>query len=181
MWMLALGVAFLAAAQACIFCRLPDHELSDRLTWLCSEMLTQWEDCMVSWNFSTFALDEVSMNRVTEKTHRVLRVIEIKRSLSSLPSYWKWLQNIKFPEYTREALCSPTCWGSTTLYNCSTCESFEVLCWPQKRCFPGSHDLWEARILLLSVSGTILLLGVLSLVLEFHRLEIKSDLQRGRY
>lgn len=94
--------------------------------------------------------------------------------------------------------------GSTTLYNCSTCEGFEVHCWPRKRCFPGpyshpwqhptlisellgspsfnacgpqdhalppgfpagSHDLWEARILLLSVSGTVLLLGFLSLSVE---------------
>lgn len=46
--------------------------------------------------------DEVSMNKVTEKTHRVLKVMEIKEALSSLPSYWSWLRKIKLPEYTRE-------------------------------------------------------------------------------
>ncbi|ELK31788.1 Transmembrane protein 95 [Myotis davidii] len=132
MWTLALSVALLEAAQACLFCRLPAHGLSGRLARLCSQIEAQWEDCEASWNFSTFALDEESMNKVTEKTHRVLRVMG----------------------------------GSTILYNCSTCEGFEVLCWPQKRCFPGSHDLREARILLLCVCGTILLMGVLSLVVE---------------
>ncbi|KAF6299988.1 transmembrane protein 95 [Rhinolophus ferrumequinum] len=184
MWLLTLGGVFLAAAQACVFCRLPARDLSGRLAQLCSQMEAQWKDCQSSWNFSAFALDEGSMNKVTEKTHRVLRVIEIKKSLSSLPSYWQWLQKIKLPEYTREALCAPTCprvhlspaGGSTILYNCSTCESFDVLCWPQKRCFPGSHDLWEARILLLSVFGSVLLLGVLSLVVESHLLKAKNDL-----
>ncbi|XP_036123527.1 transmembrane protein 95 isoform X1 [Molossus molossus] len=181
MWVLALGGAFLAAAQACVFCRLPAHDLSSRLAWLCRQMEVHWKDCETSWNFSNFALDEVSMNKVTEKTHRVLRVMEIKKSFSSLPLYWQWLQKTKLPEYTREALCSPACWGSTILYNCSTCKGFEVYCWPQKRCFPGSHDLQEAKILLLSVFGTILFLGVLSLVVEFHLLEAKSDLRRRRH
>lgn len=143
---------------------------------------------------------------------------EIKRSFSSLPLYWQWLQKTKFPEYNREGTdgrrawglgqrgvwlnCSPVptppclpfqlsavppvvsrkgkavrarglgsprrAWllaggpgivqgwswgfpspalvplspagGSTILYNCSTCEGFEVLCWPLKRCFPGPHS-----------------------------------------
>ncbi|XP_019520475.1 PREDICTED: transmembrane protein 95 isoform X3 [Hipposideros armiger] len=220
MWMLTLGGVFLAASQACVFCRLPSRHLSGRLAQLCSQMGAPWKDCKASWNFSAFALDEVSMNKVTEKTHRVLRVMEIKKSVSSLPSYWQWLQKIKLPEYTREALCAPTCRGSTILYNCSTCESFEVHCWPQKRCFPGpyspplpdltqisellgvppntttpsvdrcrpedlslppgfpagSHDLREARILLLFVFGTVLLLGVLSLLVESHLLKSKNDL-----
>ncbi|XP_036307671.2 sperm-egg fusion protein TMEM95 [Pipistrellus kuhlii] len=174
MWTLALAVALLGAAQACLFCRLPAHGLSGRLAWLCSRIEAQWKDCEASWNFSTFALDEVSMNKVTEKTHRVLRVMEIKSSFSSLPLYWQWLHKTGLPEYEREALCSPACspdplspaGGSTILYNCSTCAGFEVLCWPLKRCFPGSHDLQEARILLLCVFGTVLLLGGLSLVVE---------------
>nr|XP_035922217.1 transmembrane protein 95 isoform X3 [Halichoerus grypus] len=82
--------------------------------------------------------DEASMNKVIEKTHRVLRVMEIKGSLSSLPLYWRWLQNTRLPAYTREALCAPACRGSTILYNCSTCQEFKVRCWPRKRCLPGS-------------------------------------------
>ncbi|XP_008572096.1 PREDICTED: transmembrane protein 95 [Galeopterus variegatus] len=176
MWILALGGVFLAAAQACVFCRLPAHDLSGRLTRLCSQMKAQWKECEASQNFSAFALDEVSMNKVTEKTHRVLRVMEIKGSLSALPSYWQWLQKTKLPESTREALCAPACRGSTILYNCSTCEGTEVSCWPRKRCFPGSHDLWDARILLLSVFGNVLLLGVLSFLVESRHLQAKSDL-----
>lgn len=79
MWMLVLGGIFLAAAEACIFCRLPDHGLSGRLHQLCSQMEAQWKDCEASWNFPAFALDDTSMNKVTEKTHRVLRVVgEVK-------------------------------------------------------------------------------------------------------
>ncbi|XP_057356938.1 sperm-egg fusion protein TMEM95 isoform X2 [Manis pentadactyla] len=166
LWMLALGGVFLAAAQACVFCRLPDRNLLGRMAQLCSQMEVRWKDCEASWNFSAFALDEVTMNKVTEKTHRVLRVMEIKGTFSLLPSYWQWLQKTKLPEYIREALCAPACRGSTILYNCSTCEGTEVYCWPRKRCFPGSHDLWEARIFLLCVLGTVLLTGVLSLVVE---------------
>ncbi|XP_032472034.1 transmembrane protein 95 isoform X1 [Phocoena sinus] len=214
MWMLALGGIFLAAAQACVLCRFPDHDLSGRLAQLCSQMEAQWKDCEVSWNFSVFALDDASLKKVTEKTHRVLRVMEIKGSLSSLLSYWKWLQKTKLPEYNREALCAPACRGSTILYNCSTCQGFEVYCWPRKRCFPGphspplphpaqisellgypsidgcgprdhslppgvpagSHDLWEARILLLFVSGATLLLGILSFAVEYSHLQANSDL-----
>ncbi|KAK1331615.1 hypothetical protein QTO34_009573 [Cnephaeus nilssonii] len=230
MWMLALAVALLEAAQACLFCRLPAHGLSGRLAWLCSQIEAQWKDCEASWNFSTFALDEVSMNKVTEKTHRVLRVMEIKSSFSSLPLYWQWLQRTKFPEYNREGTDGrrdhgvPRAWakgcvaevliyapllvlhfsslqprllrawqlaggsgtleggagasppssgpaspagGSTVLYNCSTCAGFEEVTIFGKPGFCSSVSF-----------GTILFLGVLSLVVEFHFLEAKSNLRR---
>ncbi|XP_069339398.1 sperm-egg fusion protein TMEM95 isoform X1 [Eulemur rufifrons] len=189
MWLLALGGVFVAATKACVFCRLPAHDLSGRLVRLCSQMKAQKKACEVAPDFSAFALDEVSLNKVTEKTHRVLRVMEIKEAFSSLPAYWQWLQKTKLPEYTREALCAPACrepglpsprlspaGGSTILYNCSTCAATEASCWPRKRCFPGSHDLWEARILLLSVFGAVLLLGVPSLLVESRHLRAKSDL-----
>ncbi|GAB5580451.1 sperm-egg fusion protein TMEM95 isoform X1 [Prionailurus iriomotensis] len=153
-----------------------DRDLSGRLARLCNQVKARWETCEASWTFPAFALDEVSTNKVIEKTHRVLRVMEIKGSPSSLPLYWQWLQKVKFPEYTREAFCAPACRGSTVLYNCSTCQSFAVHCWPLKRCLPGSHDLREARILLLSVFITVLLLGVLSLVVESRHLKAKSDM-----
>ncbi|KAG8507155.1 Transmembrane protein 95 [Galemys pyrenaicus] len=216
MWLLALGGVFPAVAQACIFCHSPERDLPGRLARFCRQVGAQWKDCEASWKFSAFALDELSMNKITEKTHRVLKLMEIKRSLSLLPSYWRWLQKIKLPEYTREGiyyscgegsrilgkgkrkgvarqglkrylavstkkvgtgkvepgLLSPALFplfpagGSTILYNCSTCESFEVYCWPRKRCFPGSHDLWEARILLLSIFTAALLLGFVTLLFE---------------
>ncbi|XP_034845381.1 transmembrane protein 95 isoform X2 [Mirounga leonina] len=171
MWMLALGGVFLATAQACVLCHLSARDLSGRLAQLCSRVEVLWKDCGASWSFPAFALDEASMNKVIEKTHRVLRVMEIKGSLSSLPLYWRWLQTTKLPAYTREALCAPACRGSTILYNCSTCQEFKVRCWPRKRCLPGSHDLREAKILLLSVLAAALLLGVVSLVVESSYME----------
>ncbi|XP_059003971.1 sperm-egg fusion protein TMEM95 isoform X1 [Mustela lutreola] len=138
MWMLALGGVFLATAQACVLCHLPDRDLAGRLAKLCSRVEARWKDCRASWSFPAFALDETSMNNVIEKTHRVLRVMEIKGSLSSLPLYRHWLQNTKLPAYSREALCAPACRGSTVVYNCSTCQELDVCCWPRKRCLPGS-------------------------------------------
>nr|XP_035922219.1 transmembrane protein 95 isoform X5 [Halichoerus grypus] len=119
MWMLALGGVFLATAQACVLCHLSARDLSGRLAQLCSRVEVLWKDCGASWSFPAFAL-------------------EIKGSLSSLPLYWRWLQNTRLPAYTREALCAPACRGSTILYNCSTCQEFKVRCWPRKRCLPGS-------------------------------------------
>ncbi|XP_077602934.1 sperm-egg fusion protein TMEM95 isoform X1 [Crocuta crocuta] len=176
LWVLALGGVFLGAAQACVLCHLSDRDLSGRLARLCSQVEARWKNCRASWNFPAFALDEMFVSKVIEKTHRVLRVMEIKASPSSLPLYWQWLQKVKLPEYTREALCAPACRGSTVLYNCSTCESFLAHCWPRKRCLPGSHDLREARILLLSVFITILLLGFLSLAVESRHFKAKSDM-----
>ncbi|XP_077749034.1 sperm-egg fusion protein TMEM95 isoform X7 [Canis aureus] len=149
MWVLALGGVFLATTQACILCQLSARDLSGRLAHVCSQVEAKWKDCGASWNLPAFALDEVSMNRVIEKTHRVLRVMEIKGSFSSLPLYQLWLQKIKLPQYTREALCAPAC---------------------------RSHDLREARILLLSVLIAALLLGILSLVVESNYFKPKEDL-----
>ncbi|XP_039087513.1 sperm-egg fusion protein TMEM95 isoform X3 [Hyaena hyaena] len=149
LWVLALGGVFLGAAQACVLCHLSDRDLSGRLARLCSQVEARWKNCRASWNFPAFALDEMFVSKVIEKTHRVLRVM---------------------------ALCAPACRGSTILYNCSTCESFLAHCWPRKRCLPGSHDLREARILLLSVSITILLLGFLSLAVESRHFKAKSDM-----
>ncbi|XP_069857484.1 sperm-egg fusion protein TMEM95 isoform X4 [Dipodomys merriami] len=148
MWVLALGGVFLAVGQACIFCRLPAHDLPGRLARITSGIDARWKDWAVP-DFSAFALDELTMNKVTEKTHRVLRVIEIKGSLSSLLPYWQWLQKTKIPQYTREGLCAPAC---------------------------RSHDLWKARIVLSSIVGAALLLGGLSLQVEALYLRAKDDL-----
>ncbi|NP_001182639.1 sperm-egg fusion protein TMEM95 precursor [Mus musculus] len=175
MWVLALGGAFLAVAKACIFCRLQDHALANRLAQLNNQTKPKWKwKEWASPDFSAFALDEVSMKQVTEKTHRVLRVIEKKGSTSLIPLYWQWLQKTRIPQYTREALCAPVCRGSTILYNCSTCEGKEESCWPQKHCYPDSHDLWDARILLLCIFGIVLLSGVVSLQVEYLNLQAKD-------
>ncbi|XP_074081578.1 sperm-egg fusion protein TMEM95 isoform X3 [Macrotis lagotis] len=143
MWTLMFSYLFLSPSQACIFCRLPSRDLSARLAHLCDQISSEWRECKTSWNFSTFALDEVSMDRITEKTHRVMTVL---------------------------ALCPPACRGRTTLYNCSTCKAIEVHCWALKHCFPGRQDLREARILLLSLSAASLILGFISFIVEYRSL-----------
>ncbi|XP_051851809.1 sperm-egg fusion protein TMEM95 isoform X2 [Antechinus flavipes] len=143
MWVPMLGYLFLSTSQACIFCRLPSRDLSARLAHLCEQISSEWGDCKTSWNFSTFALDEVSMDRITEKTHRVMTVLEIKGYLFSLPTYWQWLQKSKLPEYMRQALCPPAC---------------------------RKQDLREAKILLLFFSAASLILGFISCIIESRSL-----------
>ncbi|XP_064438716.1 sperm-egg fusion protein TMEM95 isoform X2 [Mirounga angustirostris] len=157
MWMLALGGVFLATAQACVLCHLSARDLSGRLAQLCSRVEVLWKDCGASWSFPAFAL-------------------EIKGSLSSLPLYWRWLQTTKLPAYTREGtdagregvpgLSAKGAWlsGSPPPPSLS---SVSALCAPACR----SHDLREAKILLLSVLAAALLLGVMSLVVESSYME----------
>lgn len=57
MWKLALAGVLLAATKACIFCRLPDRDLSGRLARLLSQMEPQWKE-WASPDFSAFALGE---------------------------------------------------------------------------------------------------------------------------
>uniref|UniRef100_A0A670Z416 Uncharacterized protein n=1 Tax=Pseudonaja textilis TaxID=8673 RepID=A0A670Z416_PSETE len=53
--------------------------------------------------FSVFsAADESTLDLLLEKAHRVLRVIEIKQSLTDLPKFWNWLHEVKIPSETRE-------------------------------------------------------------------------------
>ncbi|KAM8955382.1 sperm-egg fusion protein TMEM95 isoform 4-T4 [Lycaon pictus] len=152
MWVLALGGVFLVTTQACILCQLSARDLSGRLAHVCSQVEAKWKDCGASWNFPAFALDEVSMNRVIEKTHRVLRVMALAAKDQAPPVH---------PGSSLRA-CLP---GQN--------HPLQLLHLPEH---PGSHDLREARILLLSVLIAALLLGILSLVVESNYFKPKEDL-----
>ena len=63
-----------------------------------------------------------------------------EESLAVSRSKWDPLEgrSLGFPSPAL-VLLSPA-GGSTILYNCSTCQGFEVHCWPLKRCFPGPYS-----------------------------------------
>ncbi|XP_038642794.1 sperm-egg fusion protein TMEM95-like isoform X4 [Scyliorhinus canicula] len=89
-------------------------------------------------SFSLFGpLDEMSVDMITEKVHRVLRVIEINQTLTDLPVFWNWLYGVKLPKLTQEAMCAPKCRASTTVINCSVCQEVELNCWNMKTCWPN--------------------------------------------
>ncbi|XP_043539378.1 uncharacterized protein LOC122544303 isoform X5 [Chiloscyllium plagiosum] len=46
--------------------------------------------------------DEVLVDMISEKVHRVLRVIEINQTLTDLPIFWNWLYEVKLPKLTQE-------------------------------------------------------------------------------
>ncbi|XP_048476220.1 sperm-egg fusion protein TMEM95 isoform X4 [Rhincodon typus] len=75
-------------------------------------------------------IDEVFVDMISEKVHRVLRVIEINQTLTDLPIFWNWLYEVKLPKLTQEG-------DSTTVINCTTCLEVEVNCWSLKTCWPN--------------------------------------------
>nr|XP_025043987.1 non-receptor tyrosine-protein kinase TNK1 isoform X2 [Pelodiscus sinensis] len=79
--------------------------------------------------------DEQAMDAVTEKTHRVLRIIEINRTFSDLPRFWTWLHEVKLLEYSKEVLCPPACRDSALAISCSSCKKGKVTCWSLKKCY----------------------------------------------
>ncbi|XP_025049564.1 transmembrane protein 95 isoform X3 [Alligator sinensis] len=50
-----------------------------------------------------FALEDQAVEVVTEKIHRVFRLMELGHNLSDLPVFWDWLHEVKLPEFTRDA------------------------------------------------------------------------------
>ncbi|XP_025049563.1 transmembrane protein 95 isoform X2 [Alligator sinensis] len=86
-----------------------------------------------------FALEDQAVEVVTEKIHRVFRLMELGHNLSDLPVFWDWLHEVKLPEFTRDALCPPACRGTAWALNCSTCRRDKVPCWALESCYSGER------------------------------------------
>ncbi|KAL8177047.1 UNVERIFIED_CONTAM: hypothetical protein K2H54_041197 [Gekko kuhli] len=95
-------------ANGCIPCQPQFKNLKGRFAHLCAQYREQYgrQDCTrYPWgrkSFQGFALDELALDLILEKTHRVFRVIEINRSLEDFPKFWDWLHEVKMPEQSRE-------------------------------------------------------------------------------
>uniref|UniRef100_A0A8C8RGG7 IZUMO family member 3 n=1 Tax=Pelusios castaneus TaxID=367368 RepID=A0A8C8RGG7_9SAUR len=131
---LLLALALLAPpAQGCVQCHPRGKNILAHFARLCARyhQVHGRPGCASHpWSpesFKGFALDEQALDVVTEKTHRVLRLMEINRTLSDLPKFWDWLHRVKLLEYSKEA----------SAFNCSTCKKEKVLCWPLKKCYTG--------------------------------------------
>nr|XP_048689908.1 sperm-egg fusion protein TMEM95 [Caretta caretta] len=172
---LLLALALLAPpARGCVQCRPGHKDVPARFARLCARyrQVHGRPGCPSQpWgpeSFKGFALDEQALDAVTEKTHRVLRVIEISRTLSDLPKFWDWLREVKLLEASKEVLCPPACRGSALAINCSSCKKGKVPCWAPKKCYSGRRDL-QASVLLLSVlSASSLLVGFITCALQFR-------------
>ncbi|CAM2110632.1 unnamed protein product [Caretta caretta] len=145
---LLLALALLAPpARGCVQCRPGHKDVPARFARLCARyrQVHGRPGCPSQpWgpeSFKGFALDEQALDAVTEKTHRVLRVI---------------------------VLCPPACRGSALAINCSSCKKGKVPCWAPKKCYSGRRDL-QASVLLLSVlSASSLLVGFITCALQFR-------------
>ncbi|XP_039355853.1 sperm-egg fusion protein TMEM95 isoform X3 [Mauremys reevesii] len=145
---LLLTLALLAPlARSCVQCRAGHRDIPARFARLCARyrQLHARPGCPGRpWDpaaFKGFALDEQAMDAVTEKTHRVLRLI---------------------------VLCPPACRGSALAINCSSCKKGEVPCWALKKCYPGRRDLRDSLLLLSVLSASSLLGGVITCALQFR-------------
>ncbi|XP_043539377.1 sperm-egg fusion protein TMEM95-like isoform X4 [Chiloscyllium plagiosum] len=123
------------------------------------------------------AADEVLVDMISEKVHRVLRVIEINQTLTDLPIFWNWLYEVKLPKLTQEAMCAPKCRDSTTVINCTTCLEVEVNCWSLKTCWPNRLDLKESIYLIVGLSTGSILIGCITLIFESRKFRAEADHQ----
>ncbi|XP_053119593.1 sperm-egg fusion protein TMEM95 isoform X2 [Hemicordylus capensis] len=153
--------------EGCLHCRDGYKNLHFRFARLCAQYQKRYNRTNCSrypWGRNGsrgFALDELSLDLLLEKTHRVFQVIEINQSLADLPQFWDWLHEVKMPAESRED-------GSATAINCSTCRLAEVSCWDRKTCYPERTSLQKSVVLLSSIAGSCLFLGVVSCALEFR-------------
>nr|XP_020655423.1 transmembrane protein 95 [Pogona vitticeps] len=172
----AVLILFLASggpgADGCIPCGGHFKNLRIRYAHLCAQYRKRYgrANCTkYPWGRESvheLALDQLSLDLLMEKTHRVFRVIEINQSLADFPKYWDWLHEVKMPERSREVLCPPACQGFITAFNCSTCRKVDVACWDLRTCYPDRKGLQSTFRLLGSMASSCLFLGLVSCALE---------------
>ncbi|XP_034260600.2 sperm-egg fusion protein TMEM95 [Pantherophis guttatus] len=162
------------ATEGCLHCGHQFKNLKMRFAHLCAryrERFGRGGCSKYPWGSKAvrdFALDEAALDLLLEKAHRVLRVMEIKQSLTDLPKFWNWLHEVKIPSETREALCPPACHVVASLFNCSTCRRAEIRCWDMRTCYPEYQGLPKIIQLCLYISGSCFFLGLVSCAVEFR-------------
>ncbi|XP_072349398.1 uncharacterized protein [Scyliorhinus torazame] len=101
-----LWLGLVLKAEGCMFCAFPHKTIKDRFERLCTKYkeLTETTNCTTYTDaeLNKFLIDEVSVEMIAEKVHRVLRVIEINQTLTDLPVFWNWLYGVKLPKLTQE-------------------------------------------------------------------------------
>ncbi|XP_038642792.1 sperm-egg fusion protein TMEM95-like isoform X2 [Scyliorhinus canicula] len=174
-----LWLGLVLKAEGCMFCAFPHKSIKDRFERLCAKYkeLTETTNCTVytDADLNKFLIDEMSVDMITEKVHRVLRVIEINQTLTDLPVFWNWLYGVKLPKLTQEAMCAPKCRASTTVINCSVCQEVELNCWNMKTCWPNRLDLNESIYLIVGLSAGSIFIGCITLIFESKRLQSRGD------
>ncbi|XP_078284377.1 sperm-egg fusion protein TMEM95-like [Rhinoraja longicauda] len=172
-------LALLARTEGCMYCASPHKRIRDRFAKLCGEYktLSGAANCTnhTEADLVKFQFDESTVDTITEKVHRVLRVIEINQTLKDLPKFWDWLYEKKLPQLTKESMCAPKCRKSTKVINCKQCREVKVNCWPMKTCWPKMLDLQESVFVILGVSAGSFLIGFVTLIFESRNLQAKME------
>ncbi|GCB67711.1 hypothetical protein scyTo_0008101 [Scyliorhinus torazame] len=147
-----LWLGLVLKAEGCMFCAFPHKTIKDRFERLCTKYkeLTETTNCTTYTDaeLNKFLIDEVSVEMIAEKVHRVLRVIEINQTLTDLPVFWNWLYGVKLPKLTQEAMCAPKC---------------------------NRLDLNESIYLIVGLSAGSMFIGCITLIFESRRLQSRGD------
>ncbi|XP_069808260.1 sperm-egg fusion protein TMEM95 isoform X2 [Dendropsophus ebraccatus] len=182
MWRLRLLslLLLLPLVSGCVFCLRQDRNLKKRFEKLCEyyKMVKRSRSCSRHPgpnSFHLYGVDEGAMLFITEKTHRVFRVLEITRDRLGIAAYWDWLHEVKLMEYTKEALCPPVCNKRTLAMNCSLCRLRWMPCWDQETCYPGTRTMYESVRLLLLCSLLSLPVGIIICCCEYVRRSASSE------
>ncbi|XP_072255300.1 sperm-egg fusion protein TMEM95 [Pyxicephalus adspersus] len=176
MWLLQFlsFILLLLSCSGCVFCTHPEKNLKERFNKLCQEYkeATNTTSCTRypgPNNFNQFWLDEDDVFTITEKTHRVFRVLEITRDHFRISAYWDWLHEVKLVEYMKSALCPPLCTDTRIVYNCSVCQLQRTGCLREEICYPvtPAEAMWNIVI----CSTLFIALGIIVFTVEYWRAE----------
>ncbi|XP_068128062.1 sperm-egg fusion protein TMEM95 isoform X2 [Hyperolius riggenbachi] len=158
---------------SCVFCRDLEMNLKGRFDKLCQDYqeATDTNSC-TSYpepnSFSQYGIDIEDVFTITEKTHRVFRVLEISQDRLGIAAYWNWLHKVKLVEYTHNE-------DAITAFNCTECRVQSMKCLTVQICYPviGALDdaIWN------NVSGFAIcfLVGLLAFSVEYCRVRRRRD------
>ncbi|XP_063806494.1 sperm-egg fusion protein TMEM95 [Pseudophryne corroboree] len=168
--MCPLGLLFLllllSPCTGCVFCKQSYWHLQERFEKLCTDYKAaeRSDNCTRHrgrYSFNPYGIDESNLYFITQKTHRVFRVLEITRDRLGIAAYWDWLHEVKLPEYTHAALCPPLCRETAHVYNCTLCKIRRMSCWSLETCYPADKvELYTAVVIVEYCCMVCVILGI---------------------
>ncbi|XP_077327659.1 sperm-egg fusion protein TMEM95-like [Lithobates pipiens] len=167
-------------SSGCVFCTQPEKNLTGRFKKLCEEHRRATNSTRCTRypgpnSFNHFGLDEDDVFTITEKTHRVFRILEISRDRLKIAAYWDWLHEVKLVEYAHSVMCPPLCMKTKILYNCTVCRLRRTKCLRDEICYPGALALHKAMWTVVFFSIISIALGIIVFTVECWRNVMRLD------
>ncbi|XP_040197935.1 sperm-egg fusion protein TMEM95 [Rana temporaria] len=123
--------------------------------------------------------DEDDVFTITEKTHRVFRILEISRDPLRIAAYWDWLHEVKLVEYAHSVMCPPLCMETKILYNCTVCRLMRTECLSDEICYPEDPALYRVMWTIVFCSIISIALGIILFTAEYWRNVMRLEGEAG--